>query len=316
MTTLRMRVQQVDSLTPSIRRLLLTPANGTQLLEFAAGAHIGLHAQVGGRTLVRAYSLVNMPGDNSHYEIAVQLEPNGSGGSRWVHQLSVGAELDVTAPRNEFALQPHACSHLLIAGGIGITPILSMARALNATGQSFELHYAAREAAAMAYRDEVMSLAGANCWLDGGDPRSGMPLAGVIGVPQPGRHLYVCGPKGLTAAVLGKARELDWNEGQLHSELFTGALSASGDAAFEVVLAASGVTLSVSAETTILDAMLEAGLDPLFDCRRGDCGVCTTRVIEGEPDHRDVCLSEKDHRSGDFCPCVSRARSPKLVLDL
>ena len=116
--------------------------------------------------------------------------------------------------------------------------------------------------------------------------------------------------------MLAQAKALGWPEAQVHSELFSGTLETQADTAFELELTASARTLTVPADKSIIDVMLEAGLDPLFDCRRGDCGVCTTRVIEGEPDHRDLCLSPKDHADGDFCPCVSRTRSARLVLDL
>ena len=316
MTTLRMRVEQIDALTPTIRRLLLVPADGTAPPSFDAGAHIGLHVPIGERTQRRAYSLVNATDHAAHYEIAVQLEPSGSGGSSWVHQLETGAELEVAVPRNDFPLEATAQSYLLIAGGIGITPILSMARALDAAGKTYTLHYAAREATAMAYRDEVAALAGATCWLDDGDPRRGIPLATTIDAPQRGRHLYICGPAGLIQAVLTQASALGWPDAQVHSELFAVAQDTYTDTSFEVELKASSVTLTIPAGKTILDVMIEAGLDQLFDCRRGDCGVCTTQVIDGEPEHRDICLSAGDRERGDFCPCVSRAKSSRLVLDL
>ena len=316
MTTLRMRVRRIDALTPSIRRLLLESADANPLPPFSAGAHIDLHIPAGERTLKRAYSLVNAPAATDHYEIAVQLETASTGGSRWVHALNPGHVLEVTAPKNEFALTDDAHGCLLIAGGIGITPILAMARALETIGRPYALHYAAREPGLMAYREEVEALPGATCWFDGGDPAAGIPLATTIGPPESGRHLYVCGPKGLIGAVLAQAKALGWPEAQVHSELFSGTLETQADTAFELELTASARTLTVPADKSIIDVMLEAGLDPLFDCRRGDCGVCTTRVIEGEPDHRDLCLSPKDHADGDFCPCVSRTRSARLVLDL
>ncbi|MDE1180491.1 PDR/VanB family oxidoreductase [Paraburkholderia sp.] len=316
MTTLRMRVGRIDALTPTIRRLLLVPADGAPLPAFSAGAHIGLQVPIDGRTQRRAYSLVNAPDHTDHYEIAVQLEAASSGGSRWVHRLETGAELDVSVPRNDFPLDAATRHALLIAGGIGITPILAMARALDAAGTAYALHYAAREAVSMAYRDDVLTMPAATCWLDGGDPRNGMPLADTIGAPQDGRHLYVCGPRPLIEAVLAQAKTLGWPDAQVHSELFAAAQDSTGDTAFEVVLKASNVTLNVAADKTILDAMIDAGLDPLYDCRRGDCGVCTTQVIDGTPDHRDICLSGQDRARGDFCPCVSRANSSRLVLDL
>ncbi|MFM0205382.1 PDR/VanB family oxidoreductase [Paraburkholderia fungorum] len=316
MTTLRMRVGHIDALTPTIRRLLLVAADGKPLPAFSAGAHIGLQVPIDGRTQRRAYSLVNAPDHTGHYEIAVQLEAASSGGSHWVHQLETGAEIDVSPPRNDFPLDPAAHSALLIAGGIGITPILAMARALQVAGTEYELHYAAREAAFMAYRDEVAMLPGATCWLDGGDPRQGIRLATTIGAPQAGQHLYVCGPRPLIEAVLSHAKALGWPDTQVHSEMFAANQDSASEHAFEVMLKASGLTLPVPAGKTILDVMIDAGLDPLFDCRRGDCGVCTTQVLDGTPDHRDICLSSDDRARGDFCPCVSRAASPLLVLDL
>lgn len=264
-----------------------------------------------------AYSLVNTGGDGAHYEIAVLLEPAGSGGSRWMHAIEPGQLLDADPPRNDFPLAADARRHLLIAGGIGITPILAMARTLAAAQAPYALHYAARDAGAMAYRDEVAALANAHCWLDGGDPRRGLPLADTIGTFEAGTHLYVCGPAGLVAAALDTARRLGWPDDALHSELFVApAAPAGADAAFEVQLAASGRVLAVPAGTSVLDAMIAAGLDPLYDCRRGDCGVCTTQLLDGEAEHRDICLTDDERAEGRFCPCVSRAKSARLVLDL
>jgi ferredoxin-NADP reductase len=316
MTTMRMRVSRIDTLTPAIRRLWLVSADGAPLPAFDAGAHIGLRIPIEGRTQRRAYSLVNAT-DHAHaYEIAVQLERNGTGGSAWVHRLHAGDELDVTPPQNDFLLDGNARSCLLIAGGIGITPILSMARSLERAGRPYDLHYAAREPGLMAYADEVRALPRATCWFDGGAPSNGMPLETTIGAPRPGRHLYVCGPAGFIHAVLEQARRNGWEDSHLHCELFSAAPAASTGLAFEVELAASGVTLRVPESHSILDAMIGAGLDPVFDCRRGDCGVCVTRVLSGIADHRDICLSDKDRDRGDFCPCVSRAKSARLVLDL
>ncbi|AME28415.1 MULTISPECIES: PDR/VanB family oxidoreductase [Burkholderiaceae] len=316
MTSLRMLIQRIDALTPTIRRLLLVPEDGTSPPPFEAGAHIRVHAKIDGHTQRRAYSLVNSDEHADHYEIAVQLERTGTGGSKWVHQLEVGDGLFVDVPRNDFPLDHYASSYLLIAGGIGITAILSMARQLAAAGKSYELHYAGREENSMAYRAEVCGLANSTCWVDGGEPSRGIPLAGTLGARIPGRHLYVCGPRGLIDAVLLEARALGWPKMQLHSELFTAAQAVDDNSDFTVKLRASNVTLSVPANKSILDVMMEAGLDPLFDCRRGDCGVCTTQIVEGEADHRDICLSTTDRERGAFCPCVSRAVSPLLVLDL
>ncbi|MGE8152553.1 PDR/VanB family oxidoreductase [Pseudomonas vancouverensis] len=314
MSSLSLRVEHIELLTPRIRRLLLVSSDARPLPGFTAGAHLELHVP-GSRVQRRAYSLVNLP-DEYHYEIAVQLEETSTGGSRWVHALRVGDELQAEAPRNHFPLHEDTEHALLIAGGIGITPMLGMARSLQAAGKPFTLHYAGRDAAHMAYLPEARTCLDSHCWISGGDPQKRFPAATILKAPKPGLHLYICGPTAMLNSVLACARELGWAEDHLHYELFSGALEMAGDQGFEVHLRESGVTLQVAAGQSVLDAMLEAGLDPMFDCRRGDCGVCVTQVIDGQADHRDICLSERERASGSFCTCVSRARSALLVLDL
>lgn len=314
MSSLSLRVAHIELLTPRIRRVLLVSSDARPLPGFTAGAHLELHVP-GNRTQRRAYSLVNLP-DGEHYEIAVQLEVSSTGGSRWVHSLKVGDELLAESPRNHFPLHENTEHALLIAGGIGITPMLGMARSLRAAGKPFTLHYAGRDEAQMAYLPEARACQDNHCWISGGDPQKRLPAAAILSAPRPGLHLYICGPTALLNSVLACAREQGWAEDHLHYELFSGALEMAGDQGFEVRLRESGVSLQVAAGQSVLDAMLQAGLDPMFDCRRGDCGVCVAQVIDGQPDHRDICLSERDRASGSFCTCVSRARSALLVLDL
>lgn len=322
MTTLKLRVAHIDALTAGIRRLELRHPEGLSLPSFSAGAHLLLHipAVPGARGMRRAYSLVNAADAATQkplfYEISVQLEEAGRGGSRWVHQLAKDAIIEAGPPRNDFPLAADATESILIAGGIGITPILAMARALAASAQPCRLHYIGRDASRMAYYDDVLALPGATCWTDGGDAEKRAPLPNLIGAPAAGRHLYICGPKGLISAVLEAAHALGWQDDRLHCELFGGTLESTGDAAFKVTLRSAGMTLHVPQHKTILDVMIDAGIDPLFDCRRGDCGVCVATVIEGVADHRDVCLSAADRSRGAFCTCVSRSRSGHLVLDL
>jgi ferredoxin-NADP reductase len=314
MPSLSLKVWQIDRLTPRITRLLLVSADARPLPAFTAGAHLELHVP-GDKTCKRAYSLVNLPG-TEYYEIAVQREDDGSGGSRWVHSLALGDCIDAEAPRNHFPLSDDADHYLLIAAGIGITAILGMARALAARDQPFSLHYAGRDAGHMAYLEESLAFANAHSWISGGQLEKRLAVADILAAPAPGVHLYICGPTAMITSVLNSARELGWKDDQLHYELFAGALEQSGDQGFEVQLRDSGVTLQVGAGQSVLDAMIDAGLDPMFDCRRGDCGVCVAQVIEGTADHRDICLSERDRASGSFCTCVSRASSSLLVLDL
>lgn len=316
MATLELVIESTQALTPRIRRLRLTAAQGGDLPPYEPGSHLELNvpAHEGRPALHRAYSLVR-PQAGGVYEIAVQLEPEGSGGSRWVHSLKVGDRITAHAPRNDFPLATDATSSLLLGGGIGVTPILCMASALKASGAQYELHFAARAPELAAYADEVQALGG-QCWFDGGDPARGLPLTKTIGTPVTGRHLYVCGPAGFIEAVRATARAQGWTDDTIHFELFSGTLAKTGDRSFSIELRNSGIKLEVAPGLSVLEAMENAGLEPMFDCRRGDCGVCTVQVLEGEADHRDVCLSERERTDGSFCTCVSRAKSACLVLDI
>lgn len=314
MSSLLLKIERIEALTSRIRRLVLITPDGGRLPEFTPGAHLELHIP-GDRKQKRAYSIVNVSAGD-HYEIAVQLDDKSTGGSKWVHTLTEGQLIEVEPPRNHFPLIDDARHVLLIAGGIGITPMLGMARALQNSKRDFTLHYAGREAANMAYLDEVQCFGNSQCWISRGDASKRFPASTVLATPSEGTHLYICGPVEMITSVIQIARELGWPEDHVHYELFAGALEEDGDQAFEVELRASGVTLAVNAGQTLLDVMIEAGLDPMFDCRRGDCGVCVTQVIEGEADHRDICLSDRERSGGAFCTCVSRAKTAKLVLDL
>jgi vanillate O-demethylase ferredoxin subunit len=168
----------------------------------------------------------------------------------------------------------------------------------------------------MAFAEEVAAIGG-TLYFDGGDPAKGVPLKDVLGAPRPGRHLYVCGPRGLIGAVLDCAGASGWPQDRLHYESFGGAVALSRDRPIRVELRASGRTLVVPAHQSILDALIDAGLDPLFDCKRGECGMCMTNVLGGTPDHRDHALTPREREQGKvICTCVSRALTPELVLDL
>ncbi|MBA1245557.1 PDR/VanB family oxidoreductase [Pseudomonas japonica] len=314
MSSFSLKVEKIENLTQRIRRLVLISPDNASLPRFTPGAHLELHIP-GERKQKRAYSIVNFSASD-HYEIAVQLNDQSTGGSKWVHSLVEGQEVEVEIPKNHFPLVADAEHYLLIAGGIGITPILSMARALVESHRDFTLHYAGREASNMAYLTEVQCLDNSQCWISGGDVEKRFPAATVLANPIPNKHLYICGPTAMITSVIQIARDLGWPEEQLHYELFAGTLEEEGDQAFEVELRASGMTLAVNPGQNLLDVMIEAGLDPMFDCRRGDCGVCVTQIIDGEADHRDICLSDRERASGSFCTCVSRAKTAKLVLDL
>ncbi len=310
-----MRVVEAAQRAEAVREFALAPADGQRLDGFSAGAHVECEVRLpNGRSGMRAYSLVNAPGETGVYRIAVALSGDGRGGSRFMHSLGAGDPIRVGSPRNDFPLVTTATETLLIAGGIGITPILAMARALG--GRGAEIHYAGRHRAAMAYADEVAAMPGARLVCDGGDPAKGLDLNALVAGPREGRHLYVCGPRPLIAATLAAAKAAGWPDARLHFELFGADDPRAGDRPFTAVFARSGKTAEVPVGRTILEVMEEIGLDPLFDCRRGECGICVTDVIDGEPDHRDMNLSEREKRAGKLiCTCVSRARGERLVLD-
>ncbi|HEV2552011.1 MAG TPA: PDR/VanB family oxidoreductase [Stellaceae bacterium] len=321
MSDLELVVSDIRALTPAIKRFELRGRDGGALPPFTAGAHIDVAVTLpNGAPGSRSYSLVNSPIGRDRYEIAVLREPQGSGGSAFMHErVQIGDRLAASAPRNDFPLAGEAREHWLIAGGIGITPILAMARVLAASGQPFALHYCARSPETMVYREEIAALAGdrARFYFDGGDPARGLDVGALLAAPMPGRHVYVCGPRGMIDAVLTRCQRSQWPRDQVHFELFTPAKAEAGDQAFEVVLARSGRSVRVAAGKTILETLLEVGEEPLSDCRRGECGVCVTEVLAGEPLHRDYYLTDSEKAAGkSMCICVSRARGAKLVLDL
>ncbi len=316
--TLSLEVLQAQTLTDRIRRVVLGHPNGEPLPPAEPGSHIELELNgVRGAVAHRAYSVLNPELAPRSYEIAVQLEPDGAGGSLAVHLLKVGDQIDVRAPRNNFPLHPAARHSLLIAGGIGITPILSMARQLSAIGRPCRLEYIARERADAAYADEVESLGFSRLWHDGGEAARRIDVAPLLGHHEEGQHVYACGPKPLIAAVIAAADALGWPRSAVHYELFAGALEQLGDRVFRVRVDGSDVTHQVLPGQSVLDVLEKAGWPILSDCRRGECGVCITPVLSGVPDHRDVSLTQSERAEGKlFCPCVSRAYSDEIIVQL
>ncbi|WP_322056377.1 PDR/VanB family oxidoreductase [Paraburkholderia sp. J63] len=305
--------------TAEIRGFTFKSVQGASLPGFSAGAHIGVQTittEDMSLDTERSYSLINSVDQSGQYEIAVKFEENGRGGSRRMHALKLGDRVRATLPKNDFSLHAGPQEAVLIAGGIGITPILSMARALAAAGTKFEFHYACRTPESTAFHQEVMQSCGssANMYFDHGDPSRGMNLKKVLACPSAKRHVYVCGPRPLIDALIATSRELNWDAGHVHFELFGAPVAAAGDRTCSVELRRSQRVLNVGPQQSILDAMIDAGLDPMFDCRRGECGVCAVRVLEGQVDHRDYALSGED-RAEQMCVCVSRAKGEKLVLD-
>lgn len=317
--TIRVRVAARREEALDICGLDLVAADGGALPPFTAGAHIDVHLPGG---LVRQYSLCNAPGETQRYQIAVLRDAASRGGSVAVHQhLKVGAELDIGAPRNLFALDESAPHHLLLAGGIGITPLLSMAERLSALGESFDLHHCTRSPERTPFVQHTAAAPFARRVQhhhDDGAPGQRLDLAATLARAPAGSHLYVCGPTGFMDAMLTAARSAGWDEARLHREYFAAApVDTSGDGGFELEIASSGRVIPVAADQSALAALLAAGLDIPMSCEQGVCGTCLTGVKAGTPDHRDQYLTPEERAANNqFLPCCSRASSPRLVLDL
>lgn len=323
METLQLRVTETEDLTSQIRKIVLKQAEGLPLPAAKPGAHIRVH--IGGAADdTRAYSLL-MLNDHStdaathlQYEIAVKREDAGSGGSRYMHALNVGDTLVCDRPRHDFKLEPadQTCA-VLLAGGIGITPIFAMAGALSREGRPFHLHYAGRDRSQMALLNELAVIAGENLKIHLDQQDSQLDINAILRSMHADQHLYVCGPAGLLDTVLAMAKQAGLPATQVHFELFSNPAASASTDSFQVRLAQSGKTYVIPPGKSILQVLQDHGEDPLCDCCRGECGVCQVGVLEGEPDHRDYVLSDAEKAQGKLMHiCVSRSKTPMLVLDM
>jgi ferredoxin-NADP reductase len=316
-TQVRLEADQVIS-------LVLSPPAGGALPSWEAGAHIDVRLPSG---LIRQYSLCGDP-DQPHYTIAVLREYAGRGGSAEIHDTAlVGRTLTLRGPRNHFMLQP-AARYVFVAGGIGVTPILSMARHATRHGVPWSLHYGGRHADTMAFAGKLRRLshqAGAALSLRGDDTAGALPLTEIVREAPEDSLLYACGPAGMLAA-LRAAVDAERADLTLLTEQFTAAESpapvpigedSAPAAAFEVELARTGETVTVEPGASILDAVREVRPDVLYSCEEGFCGTCETKVIAGRPVHRDTILSEGERAVGKtMMICVGGCASRRLVLDL
>ena len=317
--TYRVRVAARELEALDICSFELVSADGSSLPPFSAGSHIDVHLTGG---LIRQYSLCNDPGESHRYLIAVLRDPASRGGSQAMHdQVEVGQILTISAPKNHFPLVQDARHSLLLAGGIGVTPILCMAQRLACVGAGFEMHYCSRSRSRTAFVNRIDHAAFAqqvHFHFDDGAPDQKIDLPSLLSKPQAGTHLYVCGPKGFMDAVLSAARSAQWPESQIHFEFFGAEVqTADTDTSFEVELASSGRVVVVAKDQTVIHALTEAGVDVLTSCEQGLCGTCLTRVLSGTPDHRDQYLTPDERATNDqFLPCCSRSKSARLVIDL
>ncbi|MCP3465551.1 PDR/VanB family oxidoreductase [Bradyrhizobium sp. CCGUVB23] len=317
-STVALRVKRICFEAERINSYELVSLTGGDLAPFTAGGHVDLHLPNG---TIRCYSLVNDQRERHRYVIAVNKDPAGRGGSSFVHDnLKAGDIVTVSLPRNNFALCEEAGHSVLIAGGIGITPLLSMIRRLQALGRPAELFYAARTRPAAAFLDELDALrsnGGLTVHLDFDDERSGRlcDLPAIVGRAPAQAHLYCCGPVPMLQAF--EAATADRPADHVHVEYFQAAEAPATDGGFEVRLARSNRTIAVAPGKTILDALLDAGIAANYACTEGVCGTCETRVIEGTPDHRDQFLSREEQSANkSIMICCSGSKSRTLVLDI
>lgn len=323
---LQLTVQAVDQLHPLIRRIVLVSNEGRALPGFTAGAHVRVQVLLpSGQTDWRHYSLVNFEAtpqamkSPASYTIGVRLEPEGRGGSSFMHKLRVGDSLTVETPRNDFPLGDHHGAAVLVAGGIGVTPLTAMAAERKRLGRPVRMIYAGRSRAQMAFAEELGALLGNGLSVHA-DEEAGAPLNvnAMLDACDPSDVVYVCGPKPMLDAILAAARDRGWPQDRVRFEIFSAPAAQSGDRAFDVVLQQSRRTLHVAEGQTILERLEQDGCsDVLADCRRGECGVCAVGVVEGEIDHRDYVLTVAEKAAGKVIQiCVSRAKGTRLVLDL
>jgi ferredoxin-NADP reductase len=322
---LRLRVHAMALEADGVVSVELRAPRRGALPAWSAGAHLDLHLPNG---LTRSYSLISL-GDRDRYVVAVGLDRRSRGGSRFVHEvLRVGHELETSTPRNAFALADDDAPTVLIAGGIGITPLFAMARECASKGRPYTLHYTARNEAAAPFLDALSRLPGElRLHFDDGDPARFLDIAGVVAAAPPAARFYACGPSGLLDTFARATRNLE--PGRAAMERFRAdapAAPAEGDDRpgdsrepldFVVALARDGRHFSIPPHRSVLEVLLDAGLDVPFSCQEGVCGQCMARVLEGIPEHRDSYLSPTEKASNDVMTiCVSRCRGERLLLDV
>ncbi|HCN72675.1 MAG TPA: oxidoreductase [Pusillimonas sp.] len=318
MSQLSVKVVNKTQEAEDIVSLELASTDGKTLPSFSAGAHIDVNVPGG---LTRQYSLLNDSGEQHRYVIGVLRDPESRGGSTAIHdKVNVGDVLQISEPKNHFPLVKSQRS-VLFAGGIGVTPILCMARRLSAANADFQMHYCARTPERMAFKGDIESSAFAGrvqFHFDNGDDAQKLKREEVLAEPQSGTHIYICGPTGFIDYVVNTAKAQGWPTEQVHLEYFGGVeVDTSDDESFEVKIASTGQTFTVPADKSITQVLDENDVFIPVSCEEGVCGTCLVRVLEGEPEHRDLYLTDSEHAANDqMTPCCSRSKSSVLVLDL
>ena len=318
MDSLEVKVIRKTIEAEGITSFELARADGAPLPAFSAGSHVDVQIPGG---LTRQYSLCNDAIEQHRYRIAVLRDPASRGGSVAMHDaVNEGDVIRISPPKNHFPLQ-HAPRTLLLAGGIGVTPLLSMAQRLAAINADFTLHYCTRSAERTAFRQEIGSSAFADkvrFHFDAGPAEQKLDLPAALAGATPEHQLYVCGPAGFITHVVDSAKASGWRSEQIHLEYFGAApQDTASDTGFDVKIASTGKSYTVGAAQNIIQVLKDNGIEILTSCEQGVCGTCITRVLEGEPDHRDMYFTDEEKAKNDqFTPCCSRAKSKTLVLDL
>jgi ferredoxin-NADP reductase len=314
---IRVRVAEVEAVAAQIRRLKLVPIGMSGLPDFSGGAHTILSLDDGERTLRNAYSLMSSPYDTSSYEVSVLKAPDSRGGSAFIHEkIREGAPITLSTPVNLFPVDRRAKRHILIAGGIGITPFMSMMRQLEREDAPFELHYGMRSQERGAYWRTLRETYGHRVHVYFEDQGQAIPLAPLLDGQALGTHLYVCGPSAMIDWVLKEARHAGWPDENVHHERFS---APPNGKPFTIQLARSGKTIPVPAHQSMLEALEAAGVDAPYLCRGGACGQCECRVVSrASPiQHNDHYLSDAEKAAGDkIMICVSRIDGATVTLDL
>jgi ferredoxin-NADP reductase len=311
--TIDLVVAEATLLSPRLRRVRLLAADGSRLPPAAPGAHITLMlpGESGARPLRNSYTLVVADPERG-YELIVRRAERSRGGSHHIHdRLAPGDVITASVPHNLFALHSQARKHLLIGGGIGVTPLLSFVTRLRETGARFELHQIASPDETGVFAQLLAARAGERIHIHAG--RRDFDSAALLAAQPLGTHVYTCGPAALMDDVIAAATALGWPSSHVHREDF----GAAGGEPFMLRLARSGIEIAVAGDQTMLEAIEAAGVDTPSLCRGGACGVCLVPVREGTPEHRDHFLSAAERDTGCLVmPCVSRSHSALLVLDI
>lgn len=309
-------VSAVVAINELVKRFEFTRADGGSFPPFSGGAHTVISMQDGDRARLNAYSLMSDPTDLSSYAISVRRDDKGRGGSLFMHQnVAQGDVMTITYPVNLFALDQRAKKHIFFAGGIGITPFMSMIGQLERSNGNWELHYGARTPELASYADKLLEKYPGKVRVYYSDQGAFIPLETLLHGQPLGTHAYVCGPAGLIDFVRETGAKMGWPDNHVHFEEF---LAPAPGASFDVRLCQSDKTITVGEDESLLEAMEREGLNPPFLCRGGSCGQCETSVVRAEGDfiHRDHWLDEAEHAGGTkIMPCVSRFLGPTLELD-